>query len=231
MGFGREQFQEGVGDESPGDAVGDAEGELHDDDGEEGRDSFGEVVPFDVADDGEHVAADDNEDGGDDGEALDGHIGGGGAELFRRNGNFGAKHLDKGIGKDGNQHQKPGNDGGQAGAGPDGDAGGGLDVTGDGAGAHDGAGEGAEGVSHEGLFGAGELAVFHQAGALAQTDQGADGIEDIQKQKGENHQDYRLKPVRKKRTQTRGSKDFTGGFGDLRKFSSGSTRDQDILPG
>ena len=77
MGFGREQLQEGVGDEPPGDAVGDAEGELHNDDGEESGDGFGEVVPIDMADDGEHITANDDQDGSDDGITLNG--GGAGA--------------------------------------------------------------------------------------------------------------------------------------------------------
>ena len=36
MGFEREEFYNGVGDKAPDDAVGDAHGTLHDDDGEEG---------------------------------------------------------------------------------------------------------------------------------------------------------------------------------------------------
>jgi len=51
---------------------------LHDDDSEEGGEGFGEVVPVDVADDREHVAAYDDEDGGDYGVAGDVGVGGGG---------------------------------------------------------------------------------------------------------------------------------------------------------
>ena len=62
--YSGEKFKGGVSDESPGDAIGYAHRKLHDDNRDKGGQGFGEIVPIDLADHGEHVTTDNNKHGG-----------------------------------------------------------------------------------------------------------------------------------------------------------------------
>ena len=109
-----EELERGVAGKAEAEAVGDGPGEWDGDNGEEGRDGNGRVVPLDGSEAGKHESADEDEGG------CGGKVGDGSYE---------------GREEEGAEEEESGHDGGDTGTTSGSDSRRGFDVAGDGAGA------------------------------------------------------------------------------------------------
>ena len=143
--------------------------ESHGGDHEEGNEYVDEVVPVDEAQglDGEHADHDE----------------GGGGGCVGDDGDEGEEE------REGEEEARAGDDGGDAGLGARGDAGVGLDVAGDAVGADHRARPETEAVHHHGSVDASHCNLWvslHEAGALHDTREGSEGVEQLDEEEGED---------------------------------------------
>ena len=167
LGLAGDDIQQGPGDDTDGDALRDAVCSGHCQDGQECGDALSRIVELDLQGRTHHVEANDDQ-------GRSGRKAGDGQEQ-------GAEHH-------GQQEQHTGGHGGQAGAAALGHAGSALDEGGGGGGAQYGTGAGGDGVGHQRTLDVGQLALLIQhVGLGSNTDQGAQGIKQVNEEEGEHH--------------------------------------------
>ena len=105
-----------------------------------------------------------------------------------RGGGGARNHGEKGREKQGDKEQRGHGECRQAGPSTLGDTRGAFHIGGHRAGAHHGAEGGADGITEEGRFGAGDIAlVVEHSGLGGDAHQGTDGVEQVHEQKGQEH--------------------------------------------
>ena len=166
-GLAGDKVQDGPGDDADGNALRDAVGSGHGQDGQEGGDALAGIGEVDLQGGTHHVEAHDHQSGC-------GGEGGDGEE--------------QGAEDDSQQEEHAGGHAGQAGAAALGDAGSALHEGGGGGGAQHSTGAGGDGVGQQSALDAGQLALLIQhVGLGSHADEGAQGVEQVHEEEGEHH--------------------------------------------
>lgn len=166
-----EEFDDGVGDETECEAVGDGVRHGNADQNQKCRNAFGEIIPVDVADVADHHRSHNDQRG-------------------RGDGRVAADHGDDGAEKQREKEQHGHGYGRQAGAAALLDARRALDETHDRTRAERGAGDGADGVGHERAMRTGKFVVLDEARPFGHADESAQRVEKDHEEKDEDERDH-----------------------------------------
>jgi hypothetical protein len=165
-GLAGDEVQQSPGDDADGNALGDAVGQRHGDDGQESRNGIGQIIKVNLRDSAQHVEADNDQ---------------------RRSGGEGRNGQEQRAEDDRQQEEDAGGHGSKAGTAALGDAGSALDIGGGSGGAQHSAHAGGDGVRQQRTLNTRQAAVLIQhIGLGGNADQGAQRIEQVNEEEGKH---------------------------------------------